>query len=369
MKKMTTFLLFGVLFLLCGCNESEKIGGNGIPDISGFFDEEDSSLADIDDLESIHFPGGEWPDYIPAEIPELQGEISLVIENPKSHIRIFYDNATEDQIASYLLVLQEAGFQLDFFVYVDERYPDDSKERIQKGEYDAVDITKGEYHMRLEFGGNMATYDIYTSGFEAEAIAATTPQWPTELNDSIPPPERCELTRVDKMGSADFGYSIMCRPEDESVFEDYVMVLKEMGFYKHPNHMSFDESRLLTLIDGVMSVQIQSSISSELMLHIEKQAENAASALEWPQELEGLVPPPERCEIVDLFPGVDSVISCKPEDANVLQDYLSILRDLGFEEDNTFEGVDGQIISVTMVKMGTTIDLMISPESIMIHVK
>ena len=91
--------------------------------------------------------------------------------------------------------------------------------------------------------------------------------------------------------------------------------------------------------------------------------------LAWPQELEGLVPPPERCEITSTIPGVDFLIGCKPEDADVLQDYLNVLRDLGFEEDNIFEGIDGQILSVTMVKMGITIDLMISPDSIMIHVK
>ncbi len=368
MKKMTTFLLFGVLLLLCGCNESEKIGGNGIPDISGFFDEEDPSLADIDDLESIHFPGGEWPDYIPAEIPELQGEISLVSENPKSHIRIFYDNATEDQIASYLLALQEAGFQLDFFVYVDERYPDDSKERIQKGEYDAVDITKGEYHMRLEFGGNMATYDIYTSGFEAEAIAATTPQWPTELNDLVPPPERCDLTSVLSTGQDNFTYAIRCKPEDDAVFEDYIKALMEKGFYKDPNLVSMNETEIMPLTDGTMAVVVQYLFSSELMLTTEKQHADV-SALEWPQELEGLVPSPERCEITSIIPGIDFMISCKPEDADVLQDYLNVLRDLGFEEDNVFEGLDGEILSVTMVKTGITIDLMISPDSIMIHVK
>lgn len=367
--KTRTKILIVILLLQCGCNDSGKIGGNDVPNVLGFFDEENSPPTEFDELESLHFKGGEWPDYIPADIPELKGDISLVMDSPESHIRIFYKNISEDEIKDYLLELHELGFQLDFLVYVREGFPDNSEERIKEGEYDAVDITKGEYHMRLEFGAGEATYDVYTSGFEAEAIAATTPQWPTELNEIIPPPERCELTRVEQTSGSDVGYSIFCNPEDDEVFSDYANVLYALGFYKDPNIVTVNESDNLRLTDGDTSIQIDLFFASELMLTIHKEQSNTAPTLEWPQELEGRIPPPERCEMRSIIPGAGFMISCKPEDADVLQDYLRMLRDLGYVEDNIFEGLDGQIISVTMVKMDTSIDLMISPDSITIHVK
>jgi hypothetical protein len=354
--------------LLAGCSERNSPEEINIPDFS---DEADSPPADFSGESGGAFfgYGDEWPDYIPAEIPELEGEISLVMESAESHIRIFYDNISENQIEDYLAELQDAGFHLEFLVYVTEGFPDNSEEKIKKGEYDAVDITKGEYHMRLEFGGSEATYDIYTSGFEEEAIAATTPQWPVELQNLIPPPERCELTSVDQAGGFNVGYLIRCKPEDDEVFPDYANALYTLGYYKEPNIVSVDESSNLWLTDGNIKVRIQYSLMSELMLQIEKQQSDAAPALEWPQELEGQIPPPERCEIMSVLPSAEIMISCKPEDTDVLQDYLSELRDLGFEEDNVFEGVDGVILSVTMVRMETFVQIMISTDSIMIQIK
>lgn len=107
-----------------------------------------------------------WPESIPKDIPVLEGDISVVLEAPGSHIRIFYQNLPKSQVDQYLDQLKEEGFDLEYFVYTREGFPDKSEERIKRGEYDAVDITKGEYHMRLEYGEDTTTYDIYTSGFQ-----------------------------------------------------------------------------------------------------------------------------------------------------------------------------------------------------------
>ncbi len=371
MRKTAALFLIICLVLLAGCSNTDLPGENNIPDIPDFSGEVNSLPSDIaGEAGGFHYGGSaEWPDYIPADIPELQGEISMVMEAPESHIRMFYEDITEGQIEDYLSELQAAGFQLEYLVYVREGFPDNSEERIKKGEYDAVDITKGEYHMRLEFGGNSATYDVSVTGFEDAVATATTLQWPSDLNGIVPPPERCALTSINQTSGIGAGYSIMCTPEDDEVFSEYVNSLYALDFYKDPSIVSVDENQNLWLTDGAMSVQIQYSISSELMLLIEEQTANAEAALAWPQELEDLIPQPERCEITSVLPSADFLISCKPEDPDVLQDYLSVLRDLGFEEDNIFEGIDGEILSVTMVKMGTSVDLMISPDSIMIHVK
>ncbi|MEJ2549110.1 MAG: hypothetical protein P8Z34_00325 [Anaerolineales bacterium] len=359
------------LFMLVGCSNEDRLSENDIPDISDLTGEVDSPPVDFGG-ESGGFQFGssaQWPDYIPADIPELKGQISTVMAAPESHIRIFYENITEGQIEDYLAELQAAGFQLEYIVYTREGFPDNSAEKIEKGEYDAVDITKGEYHMRLEFGGSEATYDIYTTGFEAEVIAATTPQWPVALIDIAPPPERCKLTSVNQTSRDGLGYTIMCEPADDGVFEDYADALYAIGFHKDANIVSVNESENLWLTDGETSIRIMYSLTSELMLTIEKEEGNASPALTWPQELEGLIPPPERCEIANVFPSQDVLLECTPADAEVLQDYLDVLVGLGFVQSHALEGVNGEIITVTLTDDGVSIELMAgSADSIMIRI-
>jgi hypothetical protein len=107
--------------------------------------------------------GFAWPESIPEDIPVLEGDIDLVMEASGSHMRIFYRNLPQRQVEQYLDQLEKEGFDLEYIVYTREGFPDNSKERTKRGEYDAVDITKGEYHMRLEYGSDTTTYDIYTT--------------------------------------------------------------------------------------------------------------------------------------------------------------------------------------------------------------
>ena len=111
--------------------------------------------------------GFTWPESIPDDIPILEGEIQMVMEAPGSHIRIFYQNLAQDQLERYLNLLEQEGFELEYIVYTREGFPDKSEEKHQRGDYDAIDITKGQYHMRIEHGSDITTYDIYTSGFQS----------------------------------------------------------------------------------------------------------------------------------------------------------------------------------------------------------
>ncbi len=83
-----------------------------------------------------------WPAYLPADIPPLEGSIRLVMEGG-DRVRIFYEDMTKEQVDQYLQLLQQQGFHLQYQVYVQEGFPDNSAERMKKGDYDAVDITKG----------------------------------------------------------------------------------------------------------------------------------------------------------------------------------------------------------------------------------
>ena len=132
------------------------------------------NVEERDQATTVSFPNGgsiafEWPESIPKDIPPLEGDINLVMEAPGSHIRIFYQNLPKHQVEQYLDQLEKEGFDLEYIVYTREGFPDNSEERRKRGKYDAVDITKGEYHMRIELCKDTATYDIYTTGFQDEA--------------------------------------------------------------------------------------------------------------------------------------------------------------------------------------------------------
>ena len=106
----------------------------------------------------------EWPENIPDDIPEFDAQIRLVMDGG-TRTRIFYENVSKRQLEKYLQTLEEAGFNLEYKVYVAEGHPDNSAERIEKGEYDAVYITKDDYELRIEWGEDTATLDIDTSNF------------------------------------------------------------------------------------------------------------------------------------------------------------------------------------------------------------
>lgn len=256
-------ILAVLLILLAGCNQDQQSPNSGsgdgipVPDFGEGFEGLGVGSTNT------------WPDYIPDDIPALEGEISMVMEATGSHIRIFYENVSDRQIEAYLEELEEAGFQLEYILYVQEGFPDTSDDRAQRGEYDAVDITRGEYHMRLEVGGGLATYDIYTSGFELQAAEAQAPQWPGELAGLVPPPSRCALSRVVSFQAGN--YQITCSMEDEAVFDDYRSVLGGMGFEASSNIVTAPGVGVEYLENGETTIQLRISFSSEMEIVIETQ--------------------------------------------------------------------------------------------------
>ncbi|MBN2500869.1 MAG: hypothetical protein JXB38_08835 [Anaerolineales bacterium] len=126
----------------------------------------DAAPAPVDSENNIPegIPGvfTEWPEDIPDDIPEFDAQIRLVMEGD-THTRIFYENISKKQLEEYLQTLEDAGFSLEYKVYVAEGHPDNSAERVKKGEYDAVYITKGDYELRIEWGEDTTVLDIYAS--------------------------------------------------------------------------------------------------------------------------------------------------------------------------------------------------------------
>ena len=297
-----------------------------------------------------------WPEYIPDVIPVLEGQISTVLEAPESHIRIFYDNVSEKQVMEYLDLLESMGFDLEYRIYVQEGFPDNSEERAKQGDFDAVDITRGEYHMNITYGAN-PVYDIYTSGFREEALAASALQWPPELLDTVPQIPRCALQTINPSNLD--GYHITCREEDENVEQDYKELLLAAGF-EEKNRTEYQHHVIeVPVFESDEAIVISSGLLSQT-ISIEVIIKSEPLQLQWPDDLAGLVPQPEQCEIESILPVSTGnyLITCTPADENALPIYLNSLADSGFVETNRMVGMDDEILSVTLHTDSANVQLM-----------
>lgn len=248
-------LYLSIIFLLSltGC---DMIKQGGSPTDSAYLPQDSPALSN----NAMSSGQDEWPDYIPDAIPVLEGEISNIMIAPESHIRIFYENVTDRQIENYLSLLQEQGFEFTYIVYQQEGFPDNSEERLAEGDYDAVDITKGEYHMNLSSGAGTAVYDIYTAGFEELVTQAMESQWTEELEDTLPTPaewpsifesnlpqpENCALVK-NRTAGPNTVYAD-CVPENDDVLVNYAAALEAIGFEETQRLLNSDNQPYLIVL-------------------------------------------------------------------------------------------------------------------------
>lgn len=263
-KSTRLFFIFLVLVLLISCRGETE---SAIPEDTAVPpNPADQFVAELPGLDA------QWPDYIPADIPRLDGSIRSVMMS-SSHIRIFYESVTEKQIEQYLDTLDQMGFKLEYMVFVQEGFPDNSEEKLARGEFDAVDITNDTYHMRLEAGGGTAVYDIDLVGFTAPvptSLPTYSPptavplQWPAV---QVPPPESCDLTSVLDMGNGQF--MISCQFTVEDAAEIYIAALQEAGFTEQDRFEDMNGNLLsLTLLKEETAVTLLHSQTPALNIQI-----------------------------------------------------------------------------------------------------
>ncbi len=303
-----------------------------------------------------------WPDYIPEDIPQLEGKIRKTME-AETRIRIFYESVSSDAYEQWLKLLEQKGFSLDYVVYVEEGFPDNSEERIKKGDFDAIDITKDKYHLNITFGSNAPVLDIDISGFEFPGYSNTAPTpsgpvWPEEYALDIPQPERCPLIAVDLIPPHD--YRILCQPADDKVADDYKQALTAAGY--HPN-------TILPASDGSLDGSIYAWGNREISMDqpaaamlIITIADTTAKKTMWPAALEGVLPAPEGCPLKNVLPSGNNqyLISCDAASEQVITAYIDRLISDGFTETSRMETQSGEPVWVKLEKADLLIDLMIS---------
>ena len=268
-KSLAAFLILFSLLTLIGCgNNDEAVNSPTSESMTGG----QSAGAENGSAPAAFGGNAQWPEYIPNDIPQLEGNIRTIMMG-SSHIRIFYEAVTEKQIKQYLDELERMGFQLEYIVYTQEGFPDNSEEKLKRGEFDAVDITKGDYHMRLEAGGGTAVYDIDIIGFTVPAPTAPPTyspptavplQWP---DTPVPPPDSCELTSILNIG--DSQYMINCQFTAEGADVDYIETLQAAGFVERDRFEDMNGGLIsLTLEKGDTAVTLLNSLGDSLSIQI-----------------------------------------------------------------------------------------------------
>jgi hypothetical protein len=300
-----------------------------------------------------------WPDYIPADIPPLQGDISQVMQGSVS-IRIFYENLSKDQVAGYLQVLQDDGFALEYAVYAEEGTPDNPEERISEGDFDAVNITKDNYRMTLEPGEDVTTLDIQTSGFEDVYPFTPDSDWPADLADVVPEPERCSIEGVYPQESG--GYQIVLRPDDDTAIADYVQALLDLGYAPKDSPImgrpdaASDYQDVYGRDDVEVTVDYSRSVSA-MRLTIWRL--DALASPGWPPELVGVVPQPDESvlkTVVELG-DLDWIVTCAGSGGLLMPSYAEQLLADGFSETGRTQASDGSLATVSLEKEGVKVDL------------
>ncbi len=298
----------------------------------------------------------DWPAYIPAEIPPLEGVITNVMEAPGSHVRMFYTGVTKDQFEHYLAQLVSLGFELEYIVYVREGFPDNSEERLKAGDYDAVRIKRGDYQMTIEYGEEVLTYDISTAAFAANMPSLAELDWPAELAGVVPQPERCPVDNM--LPPTPEWFMLTCRPADTAVIEDYRSVLEGAGFQQMESPQ-INENPMYTYGLNDLKVTLQQTSAEALSIEIKRVNTPMAA---WPAALEGQVPAPENCLVKTVIqPGdSDTIINCEPQDGEVVNNYLNLLAANGFTETSRMEIEAGNPVSITLEKDNLEVRLMIA---------
>jgi hypothetical protein len=209
-----------------------------------------------------------WPADIPADIPPLDGEIERVTVVPGLQYRISYSRVSREALSQYLVNLEALGFKLEYIVYSAPNIPDEqTQEKIARGEWDAVDITKGAYSMRLEPGDEGAWLDINNADFMTPGppprLSPTPLVWPSDIPQRVPQPDSCRLSSIAPLGTHPGGYQMGLECTDPEVQERFVEALLTAGL-KETDRLVSDTGQIveITLQDSEITVRCYGVVGS-----------------------------------------------------------------------------------------------------------
>jgi hypothetical protein len=233
-----------------------------------------TAQAAMADSGFLYGENARWPRDIPAEIPPLEGEIRVVKVIPGIQYRIEYSSVSDATLTRYLQDLEASGFDLEYIVYTAPHIPDEqTAEKIARAEWDAVDIARGPYRMRLEFGDEGASLDIDNADFMTPGppprISPTPLVWPSDIPQRVPQPASCRLSSIAPLGTYPGGYQIELECTDPLVQERFVEALLAAGL-KETDRLVSDTGQIVevTLQDSEIAVRAGSVVGSHFVFSV-----------------------------------------------------------------------------------------------------
>ena len=187
-----------------------------------------------------------WPDSLPKEIPQLSGEIELVMGGSDSiKTRIFYNNLTQQGINQFIADCEQAGFKLTYLVYEVNGNTTASEKKLKAGEYDAIDFKKGDIRMRLETGNGEGTLDITITGNKGNTVDPTQIPWPPELTGVLSQPQGCSISSIANLAFG--GFQISCQYADGDIrLESFLSQLSANGYQEKERQLN-DQNEVIML--------------------------------------------------------------------------------------------------------------------------
>ena len=244
-------------------------------------------------------------------------------------------------------------------MYTEEGQPDHSEEKLKKGDYDAVNITRGNYRMRIEYGAGDVTYDI-----EGVTIGSLV-GWPEELLGRLSQPEECEISTVFPM--QDGSISIECKSTTtNNSLEQYVEQLKGMGYaVVHENFNQNHEWIDVSLSDGDTTVKARTYGSDILGLQVWLTGSDQLEGVvlpedkndKWSESVPANVPAFTEGELISALGSNPTLFIYEVTDEGALERYMQQLVSAGFEETNRFDNMEGGLINATFSDGKTNIQL------------
>jgi len=364
-KRLIALLSTVVLLFVAGCIENDT-NADTKRDKNADKNENIKNAEETSDSYNFNeagFGSGEalaWPDYIPKAIPQLKGEISLIFVDDYT-IRIFFNSVTKDDLEEYIYIMKDAGYKEEFIIYVQEGFADNSKQREEKGEYDAVKFIRDNYEITVEQGEDVAVLDIASAKFsqsEKDAInQAKNPhyEWPTNL--SFPQPSGCEIEIVEN--SHDGSLYIICIFESDNNINEYVEILQQIGFEKTKQNKNQNGKIIdVVLLNSNTAVEINANVLNQLRFIIWLDGTYVApdemhpQAIDgnWPSALPQDIPPFEQGTVESALTMSDNqfMVVVQAEDEDAFDNYIELLLKSGFsqvgqKEDYTFSDVEYEI--------------------------
>jgi len=176
--------------------------------------------------------------------------------------------------------------------------------------------------------------------------------WPAYIPAEIPP---LDGTITDVMEAAGSHVRIFYSGVTKDQFEQYLRQLQDLGFsleyivYVREGVPDNSDERIkagdydavkITRGEYQMNIEYGEEVltydvsTAGLSNLIPEQSEPI-----WPAELAGLIPQPERCPLDNFLPPSTGwfMLTCRPEDLNVLDDYRQALQAVGFQPNGSSE--------------------------------